>query len=267
MVLPATVSPDSQAVLDAWLTACAQDSACEGRYPQLRERWRAMQAGLPREVRLRHPVTGVDESLVLTADMTAALLRLPLYVPALASALPLAMSEAADGRFEALFGLAGAMQGRRGVGEMAEGMHFSVVCAEDFPRLKTASDRPGRDLGDSFEQLYRDVCADWPRGTVPEAFYTMPPAPAPTLVLSGGLDPVTPPRHGERAAAALGALARHVVVPEAGHGVMGIGCMRDVLFRFIDTEDPAEALKVDTSCVSGIPRPPVFQPIRAGSGS
>lgn len=267
MVLPATVSPDSQAALDAWLSACAQDAACDAAYPRLRERWRTLQAGLPREVRLRHPVTGVDESLVLTADMTASLLRLPLYVPALASALPLAMSEAGDGRFEALFGLASAMQGRRGVGEMAEGMHFSVVCAEDFPRLGTATDAPGRDLGDGFAQLYRDVCADWPRGSVPADFYTMPSAPAPVLVLSGGMDPVTPPRHGERTAAALGALARHVVVPEAGHGVMGIGCMRDVLFRFIDTDDDAEALKVDATCVLGIPRPPVFQPVRPGSGS
>jgi hypothetical protein len=48
---------------------------------------------------------------------------------------------------------------------------------------------------------------------------------------------------------------------------MGIGCMRDVLFRFIDTESDAEALKVDASCAQGIPRPPAFQPIRPGSPS
>jgi len=50
-------------------------------------------------------------------------------------------------------------------------------------------------------------------------------------------------------------------VPNAGHGVLGIGCMRDVLFRFIDAADDAGALAVDAGCVKSIPRPPAFQPL------
>jgi pimeloyl-ACP methyl ester carboxylesterase len=117
------------------------------------------------------------------------------------------------------------------------------------------------DFGDDFAELYRSVCADWPRGELPAAFYTLPPAPAATLVLSGGIDPVTPPRHGERVARALGAKARHVVVANAGHGVMALGCVRDVLFRFVDAVGDDEALKVDTGCASGVPRPPAFLPV------
>lgn len=265
MVLPATFSPDGQAAFDALLVSCEREAACQARFPDLRGTWRSLVAGLPREVTLLHPVTGQPEELAVTREMAASLLRAPLYVPALASALPLAISEAAAGRFEALFGLAGAMAGRRGSFDLAEGMHFSVVCAEDLPGLDAAADIPGPDLGDGFARLYREVCAGWPRGSVPQAFYTMPPAPAPTLVLSGGIDPVTPPRHGERAAKALGANARHVVVPNAGHGVIALGCMRDVLFRFIDAD--TEPLKVDAGCAEGIPRPPVLQPVRPGSGS
>jgi hypothetical protein len=85
------------------------------------------------------------------------------------------------------------------------------------------------------------------------------------LVLSGGADPATPPRHGQRVAVALGPLARHVVVPQAGHGVMAIGCMRDVLFRFIDAETDAAALQVETACIQGIPRPPVFVPVASAA--
>ncbi len=102
------------------------------------------------------------------------------------------------------------------------------------------------------------MCAGWPRGDVPAAFYTLPIAPAATLVLSGGLDPVTPPRHGARVASALGAKARHVVVPNAGHGVMALGCMRDVLYRFVDAASDDEALQTDAACATGIPRPPMF---------
>jgi fermentation-respiration switch protein FrsA (DUF1100 family) len=100
---------------------------------------------------------------------------------------------------------------------------------------------------------------------VPAAFYSVPAAQAATLVLSGGADPVTPPRHGERVAQALGAKARHVVVPQAGHGVMALGCMRDVLFRFIDAASDDEALKVDAGCAGQMPRPPSFAPVAAAA--
>jgi len=257
MVLPASFSTDNQATLDALFTACEAEKACAEREPQLRERWHALLASLPRSVELRHPLTDRDERLTLSRDMLLGLVRGPLYAPALSAALPAAIGQATRGRFDALAGLAQSLGGRRGV-QMAAGMHFSVVCAEDYPRMAQATDKVGSDFGNSFEALYRDLCAQWPRGEVPAAFYTLPSAPAATLVLSGGLDPATPPRHGERVAKALGARARHVVVPHAGHGVMGIGCMRDVLYRFIDAASDDEAMKVDTACVTGIPRPPMF---------
>ncbi|HSQ72959.1 MAG TPA: alpha/beta hydrolase, partial [Rubrivivax sp.] len=234
------------------------------RYPALRADWRGLLATLPRDIRVAHPVTGEVQGLMLSRDTLLGLVRTPLYVPALASALPLALSEAARGRFEPLVGLATALQGGRS-GALAEGMHFSVVCAEDVPRLAQATDRPGADFGAAFADIYRKVCADWPRGPVPPAFFALPPAPAATLLLSGGADPVTPPRHGERTVKALGAKARHVVVPEAGHGVMGLACLRDALFRFIDAESDEAALQVDAECARALPRPPAFVPVTAAT--
>ncbi len=264
MALPAAFSPDAQSAFDALLQSCEQDPTCSVRYPQLRAQWHALLASLPREVAARQPVTGAEQHLTLTREMLAGLVRLPLYAPALAAALPLAVSEASQGRFTAIFGLATSLGGGRGLA-LAQGMHFSVVCAEDMPRMATTTDRPSPDFGDGLSELYRQVCADWPRGSVPAAFYSVPPAPVATLVLSGGIDPVTPPRHGARVAQALGAKARHVIVPNAGHGVMAIGCMRDVLFRFVDAAGDDEALKVDAGCAVAIPRPSVFVPVAAGS--
>jgi pimeloyl-ACP methyl ester carboxylesterase len=258
MALPASFSTDNQAALDALISACEADTVCAAREPQLRERWRALLASPPQTVDLRHPLTGRAEQLTVTRDALLSLVRGPLYAPALAAALPAAIGEATRGRFEPLAALAQALGGRRGL-RIAAGMHFSVICSEDFPRIKSAADQPGRDFGDNFAKLYRDVCAEWPRGEVPAAYYTLPAAPAAALVLSGGLDPATPPRHGERVARALGAKARHVVVPNAGHGVMALGCMRDVLYRFVDAATDEEALAVDAACVTGIPRPPMFE--------
>ena len=260
MVLPMSFAVDQQAAFDALLQSCEKEAACLARYPRLRERWKSLMASLPREVSVLHPVTGVAETLTLTREMLGTLVRPPLYSPMLASALPLALAEASEGRFTALFGVASSLGGGRGMA-MAAGMHYSVICAEDVPRMAGHPEAASPDFGDSFAALYRGVCADWPRGDVPAAFYTLPPAPAATLVLSGGIDPVTPPRHGERVAKALGAKARHVVVANAGHGVMALGCMRDVLVRFVDAASDDEALKVDTGCAAAVPRPPAFLPV------
>jgi pimeloyl-ACP methyl ester carboxylesterase len=257
MVLPASPSLDNQTALDAVFAACEKDKACAEREPRLAERWRAMLASTPRTATITHPSTGLPESVVLQREHLLSSVRGPLYVPAFASALPAAIGEATRGRFDPLLAMAQMLGSNRQM-RMSEGMHFAVVCSEDFPRLAQSTDAPGGDFSDYFAREYIARCANLPAGVVPAAFYTMPPAPAATLVLSGGIDPVTPPRHGERAAKALGAKARHVVVPNAGHGVMAIGCMRDVLFRFVDAQTDEDALKVDTACVERIPRPPVF---------
>ncbi len=262
MVLPAAFSTDNQAALDALFAACAQEPACAARHPRLRDDWARLLAGLPREAVLAHPVTGAPERLTVTRDMVLALVRAPLYLPGLAAALPPAIGAAAEGRFEALAGLAAAVGGGRRMA-LAEGMHMSVVCSEDLPRLERSADAPGADFGTGFAAQYRRVCAGWPRGAVPEAFYTLGAASAPVLLLSGGADPATPPRHGERVARALGPAARHVVVPQAGHGLMLLPCLRDVVFRFIDAPDAAAAAAVEADCARALPRPGVFVPVEA----
>lgn len=262
MVLPASFSSDNQTALAAVFAACETQDDCRRRHPTLRADFSALLAGLPREVSALHPLTGESERFTLTRDGVLSLVRGPLYVPALASALPEAMALATRGRFEALLGLASALGSGGGrATRMALGMHFSVVCAEDLPRLDSSADTPGADFGNGFARQYRQVCAGWPRGEVPAAFYSLPPAPAATLVLSGGADPVTPPRHGERVTRALGGRARHVVVAQAGHGVMALPCMRDVLFRFIDAATDAQALAVDAECARQVPRPPAYLPL------
>jgi pimeloyl-ACP methyl ester carboxylesterase len=268
MVLPTSVSTDAQAVLDALFAACEQEPVCTKTYPKLRADWAVLLASVPKEVTAPNPLTGTPERFALTRDMLLSAIRGPLYAPAVAAALPAAITAAAHGRVEGLVGMGALLSSRRGA-ELAMGMHFSVVCAEDMPLLdkpRGARNPPGRDFGKSFADVYRRVCSSWPHGAVPTAFYQVPPSRTPTLLLAGGLDPVTPPRHAARVAHALGPNAQPVVVPNAGHGVMAIGCVRDVIFRFIDTADDADAAPVDASCVKRIPRPGVFLPITLVAG-
>jgi pimeloyl-ACP methyl ester carboxylesterase len=271
MVLPLAFSTDNQAALEAMFSGCESDGACRARFPTLREQWRQLLASLPQTARVPHPMTGGEENVTITRDTVLGAVRSPLYSPLLASALPAAIAEAAQRRFAPLLGLATALGGKGG--GIASGMHYSVICAEDAPRMSepggaaSGANPPGADFGASSREQYARVCADWPRGAVPPEFYRVGPASAATLVLSGGLDPVTPPRHGERVARLLGAKARHVLVPNAGHGVLGLACMRDAVVRFVDAESDDDALKVDASCSASVPRPSPFMPLQTAPES
>ena len=265
MALPASFSVDGQAALDQLFGGCEKDAngeqACSKRFPQLRREWEALLASLPRMVSVRHPVTGAPETFNLTRATVLRAVRSPMYVPAMAAGLPAAIHTAAQGDFSGLVGLANAIGGRKAL-QLAMGMHFSVVCAEDAPRLADSKQLQGRDFGLLDADLYGAVCSFWPRGVVPELFYSVTPAQSPVLLLSGGADPATPPRHGDRVAKALGAKAQHVVVPQAGHGVMGVGCMGDVVYRFIVAATDEQAVPQDAGCATAIPRPPTFVPIQ-----
>ncbi len=263
MVLPLSFSGDGQAALEALLLACEKESACQKLHPALRQRWEQLLASLPQTVRVNHPLSGRIESVTITRDMVLGLIQGPLYSPPLASTLPFAIDQAVTGHWDALLGLGFSAQPPRAA-DLAMGMHFSVVCAEDYPRIRMSADKPGRDFGDSLGRSYERICTEWPRADMPAEFYIIPPASSAVLLLSGGLDPATPPRHAQRVTQALGARAKHVVVANAGHGVMTLPCMRDALPRFIDAEDDAQAVAVDFGCAGRIPRPPVFVPALQG---
>ncbi len=227
-------------------------SACRRCWTGCRSRWR-----------LPHPVSGRLETVVLTRETLLAMVRAPLYSPPLAAALPAALDAASAGRWAALAALAAALGGPGG--GFATGQHFSVVCSEDLglavPAAAAAAALPATAVfAGGASALYQAACADWPRGAVSAAFYTLPPATAPTWLLSGSLDPVTPPRHGQRVAQALGPLARHVVLPNTGHGTLAQACLRDAVARFISTDDAAAALATPVSCIAALPRPPAFVP-------
>ncbi len=262
MNLPDAGSPDAQAALDQVWAACESEPRCAKAYPTLRADWKALLTSLPKSVAAVHPLTGAREVVLLDRDSVLGMVRAPLYVPLLASALPAAVSEAAAGRWDAMVGLASSLSQGRAM-RIATGMHFSVVCTED---LLAGRDAPvGADFGRGFADSYRRICERWPRSQPVAGFQQIAAAASPVWLLSGGADPVTPPRHGDRVTLSLGPKARHKVVVQAGHGVMSLACVREGVFRFIDAVGDDEALAAaDVACAKDsnpadpLPRPPAF---------
>jgi pimeloyl-ACP methyl ester carboxylesterase len=262
MALPASFGPDSDAALQALGAACEADARCHERYPDFDARIGRLLAAAERgiDVRIPHPLTGAIESLRLDRPMVASLLRVPLYSPSLAAVLPYALAQAGGGDYTPLVALSAAISGRLNE-NFAVGMHFAVICAEDMPRVDDAARAAATQtrFGTAFIDLYEQACRDVPTRPVADGFYQVPPAKAPVLLLSGGLDPATPPRHGDSVAARLGN-ARHIVAPNLGHGVSGHGCAPTLIADFVRD---ASFQQLDEGCLTRIPSPSFFAAIES----
>jgi pimeloyl-ACP methyl ester carboxylesterase len=260
MKLPVSFSIDSDAALKSLVATCASDERCRARYPEF-EAWidqLIARAGEGLELRVPHPLTGRIDSLRLERHVVASLLRVPLYAPQLGAVLPYALAEASRGDFTALVALSAAVTS--GMNEnFALGMHFAVVCAEDLPRIDAAARAQAAQtrFGTAFVDLYEQACRAVPTRPVPAAFYEVPASRVPVLILSGGLDPATPPRHGDLIAQQLGN-AKHLVAPHLGHGISAQACAPLQITRFVRD---AAFERVDGECLARIPAPGFFAPI------
>lgn len=256
--LPLFVARDAQRALDRMFAACDTDEACGRRFPQLSSRVAALFTRLesaPVRVTLTHPRTGVSEPVTMTAPVLASIVASALYAPLTTSMLPELLARAERDDYQGLVALA--TLGDSVAENMSVGMHFSVICAEDVPRITdaelaaaTAHSIFGRHL------MWQTVetCGFWPAGTVPAEYFTPVTSDVPTLLLSGDLDPVTPPSWATTVASTL-SHSLHVIAPQTGHGVAATGCGIQMVADFL-TAGSADGL--DTSCVEAITRPPFF---------
>jgi pimeloyl-ACP methyl ester carboxylesterase len=263
MRLPVSFSIDSDASLVAVSALCAADERCRARYPRFDEGIARLLERDGGEIRVAHPLTGHIEPLRLERRIVASLLRVPLYAPQLGALLPYALAEAAQGDYTALVSLSTALAST--VSEnFAVAMHFAVICAEDQPRIDAASraKAAATRFGTIFVELYDQACGAVPVRPVPAGFYEVPPTKPPVLILSGALDPATPPRHGALVAQRLGN-AKHLVAPHLGHGVSAQACAPQLITRFVRE---ASIANIDGECLSRVPAPPFFAPIDRQAG-
>lgn len=259
MQLPASFAVDGERSLKQLIARCEAAADCRARYPDLGGSIdRLLQAmGTGVDIEVRHPLSGRPLAARLDRAALANLLRAPLYAPQLAAVLPFTLFQAADADYAPLVTLALAVGGS--VSEnFAEGMHFAVICAEDLPRVDAAAEAAAAAtrFGTAVLDMYRRACREVPVQAPPDGFYRTPAAAAPVLLLSGGVDPATPPRHAESIAAAL-PKARHLVAPNLGHGVSMQGCAPELVQRFIRQ---AGFDGIDGGCLETLPAPPFFRP-------
>ncbi|MDZ7789102.1 MAG: alpha/beta hydrolase [Xanthomonadales bacterium] len=137
---------------------------------------------------------------------------------------------------------------------IAIGLNFAVGCSEDWPVWPENTDHSETLLGNSMGELYAQVCQWWPAGDTPRDFHQPFDADVPVLLLSGELDPVTPPEYGEEAAEQFSD-SRHLVANGRGHIVLTTPCMSSIATEFVREADVED---LDTECMDRIGHEPFF---------
>jgi pimeloyl-ACP methyl ester carboxylesterase len=258
MRLPLFFARDAQRALDRMLADCDADRVCHSKYPQLATRLRTLVKELdatPAQVNLTHPRTGIAEDVSVDGEFVANVLFGALYAPLTSALLPELIARAERRDFQGLLALATASDG--GESNMSMGMQLSVVCAEDYPRI--TPDQIEKAAGHTVFSTHlltarMRACEFWPKGEIAASFYEPVTSAVPTLVMSGDLDPVTPPEWGESVLPHL-KNSRHVIVPATGHGAITTGCGMRIATQFIES---ASVDKLETSCLDALKRPPFF---------
>jgi pimeloyl-ACP methyl ester carboxylesterase len=264
MIVSLDVWPSREHAIDAIVTACAKSTACNAAHPDLAAAFDTIRTSLGadgRDVTIARPRTGEPVTVHMGFDAFLAALQPIVYLPELAAMLPEIIARARSGDFTPLAAaLAGFDDSTEE--ELNAALHFSVTCAEDVPRITPELRHAALDGALSARLVARviDVCGVWPRGALPADFATPVTSDTPVLLLSGGLDPVTPPRYAEEVVKTL-SHARSIVAPGFGHIVSSRGCAPRLIARFIDA---AGFDTLPATCVDWLARttPPLLWPDR-----
>ena len=257
--------------IEAFFALCEADAGCRQRFPDLEAAFSGLVAELddePVPLTVVDPMTGERFDTDLDGAGLVGFLFQSLYVTDLVAFLPEIIDRAADNDVDIIGVVMGALISD--VERVAIAMQLAVQCQDEIPfedRGRAAEAAAEHPLVEGFFErsitlgpAVFDVCDRWDAGE-PEPAADEPVTSAiPALVLTGELDPITPPRWGEEVAADL-INSYFFTFPFTGHGVLpSHGCAEQMIHQFLD--DPAT--EPDSACIDEI-EPPRFA--AAGTGA
>jgi pimeloyl-ACP methyl ester carboxylesterase len=253
--LPLAFAKGVEHALNRLFDDCAAAEKCRQAFPDLRADWDRVVANVDRgpvTINSVNPYTQQKQQATLTRAGFVEAVREVLYVPAVMSVMPAVIHEMSQGDFSHFAFYAYQIKRSTDAG-IARGMQLSVMCAEDMPYLKEAdieSAMGGTFYGVEKAHAYLKACELWPRGETPAKFRQPIKSKVPVLMLSGELDPVTPP---DLATPLLRWLpnGRQILMHDGTHS--SNDCQEELARTFIEQ---GSAKGPDASCVEGIKRPP-----------
>lgn len=251
--IPSHHARDGQRGIELLLASCLADTECNSAFPNIDQELREVISRLRRSAAVVKQVdaeSSVEHSVTISADIFAEYLRSRLYAAESSRIIPLLIHQAFEGDFSVFLKKLIPANNKIPDG-FAEGLYLSITCAEDAPFIKTTEARKesSRTLFGSYrlEQQLR-ACREWRSGRVSPDFRSPIVSDIPTLIISGLLDPITPPSLGKEIARHL-SHSRQVVLPFGAHveeGLSNLECHDNLILAFINDPD---VNKIDPSCL------------------
>ena len=234
------IALQSQRALDHLLRRCAADEFCRRQFPELSVHTQQLLTRLKKAPHLVHFEDlnlGQQVTMNFSYEHLLTVIRLSLYQDETMALLPLWLEQAYGGNFSALARIATELIASMGK-SMSLGMHNTVMCSEEIAFIDLdsvdMSSQQNSYFGKEFLQTLLAQCEFWPRGEVDADYKKILISDKPTLLMSGELDPITPPAYAEKAAEHL-SNSRHVIFPGQGHYVSTIGCGPRLLAKFVES--------------------------------
>jgi len=234
---------NGERALDQITKRCSAQPSCAGTFPHWRddldaliEKWNAAPVLLP-------------TSDTMTGDGLAGVVQQMTLVSAAAAYIPLVVSRAAIGDYGPLSHYVGANELTRSM------MYWSIMCNEPWVGLDSTGPWHSYLDGVTTDQLAvsRAVCGYLPVRAEAPSDWRRPQSNVPLLALVGGADPQDPIGNlpGVRQAFPN---SRVVIAPGQGHAVGQLGCLGELVGRFVDR---GATRGLDTSCAARTPLTPL----------
>lgn len=201
-------------------------------------------------IRLQNFSTGEFEEVTLTKEMIAIAIRLFAYSSNSMNMIPLMIAKANHGQPETIASQANMISSL--LSDSISNVELSILCAEDMPFYEEYTLNENNLFGDFIADT-KASCDSWPHATVDASFKDAVVSDLPVLLLSGELDPVTPPSFAELTMKTL-SNSQQLIAKGQGHNVFPLGCMPDIMTDFI--QDPEAEL--DTECMNDFDYTPFF---------
>jgi pimeloyl-ACP methyl ester carboxylesterase len=259
--MPLYHARDGQRAMNLLLEECAADETCNKAFSNIRKELIELLDNLarqPAQAKYILPESGKEVAVTIAGQVFAEKLRSALYTPPGARRLPLIIHRAAQGDFGPFLSMVIPVQRSR-PDFIAEGMYLSVTCNEDTRQIdgRAAAEMNRGNIFDNYRVEHQlRACSLWPRARLTSAYSQPVFSRAPVLILSGHMDPITPPAWAKKAARRL-PNSRQIIIRHLAHvpvGLSHIECLDKVILEFLDKGD---AKLVDANCVDEM-LPPRF---------
>lgn len=251
-----TAPASAQRALDLLAADCAASEACAARYPDFETQVRTFVASA-KDGKLHFkgadPLSGKLVDFPISFVMAVESIRSAMYSADATIMLPMVVEAAIEGNMAPVAALLG---GNAAADSMYIGATLSILCGEEIPRTRSAELARASEKSfaeDSYFAYWKAGCDSWQ--ALPQAPDAHDPikSDVPALILSGNLDPVTPPSMGGHLLSTF-PNGRHIVVNGNGHITSATACMPYLMRVFLETLDTNA---VDAGCLDHLARLPV----------